>query len=148
MSRPKWYYRGDINPEYGGVWYRLDNVQYGFADCVRITPCSDAGLPNNQFWVEILTVSLPDDDKMLRTVLDVCGRTVNDLPEDDSRWPQIIDACMEYGEYYTNHQVIIQIGSKVCAYYHGREPPLPPDVTLRSDAHIENYVKRTFLKDR
>src|ERR1700685_3511801 len=47
----RWHYMGDINLEYGGYFWREDGAD-DYVLCVRVTPCSDAGGPNNLFWIE------------------------------------------------------------------------------------------------
>lgn len=59
-KRKHWHYQGDVNIEHGGMYYCLDGFDQGYAECVRVTPCSNAGGPDNTFWIEQLTVDIGD----------------------------------------------------------------------------------------
>lgn len=59
----RWFYSGDADIENGGFFYDLSNFDdLGYAQAVRVTPCSDAGGPDNVFWVEMLSVNTGDKD--------------------------------------------------------------------------------------
>ena len=49
-------YFGDVNIEHGGVFYTLKGYRDGYVSAVRVTACSDAGGPDNCFWMEHLTL--------------------------------------------------------------------------------------------
>lgn len=134
-----WTYSGDANLENGGVFYKLDpsDIQYGYCEAVRITPCSDAGCQDNAFWIERLTVNGFDDEKRIKNGLDCCGFTDNQ-PSDEIKAYALV--C--YGYYDVNSAKIVQIGRK--DKYHGGEF-ITPDVVLRSNASLKNYVKKHFL---
>jgi hypothetical protein len=59
-KRARKFYSGDLNIEHGGFFYTLDNFDRGYVDAVRVTPCSDAGGPDNVFWIECLSVLIPE----------------------------------------------------------------------------------------
>lgn len=70
-----WHYNGDPDIECGGFFYRVDTIDEGYADVVRVTPCSDAGGPDNCFWVERLVIIV--DDHWLEALTGV-GTTVQE----------------------------------------------------------------------
>ena len=53
-----WRYCGDVNIKEGGYFFRV-HQQWEYADIVNVVPCSDAGGPNNMFWIETGTISIP-----------------------------------------------------------------------------------------
>lgn len=60
VKRPFWHYSGDINIEHGGAFYNLATFEDGYVECWRLQPCSDAGGPDNCYWIEHLTVIIHD----------------------------------------------------------------------------------------
>lgn len=75
-------YCGDVNIEYGGYFYSAAEWRRGYADVVRVTPCSDAGAQNNCYWIDELTVIIPDTPDKLRQTLRCIGM---DLDKDGYR---------------------------------------------------------------
>lgn len=55
---PVWHYSGDVNIEHGGMFYNLATWEDGYVECWRCQPCSDAGGPDNMYWIEHLSVSV------------------------------------------------------------------------------------------
>ena len=49
--RNKWQYTGDVNVEYGGIFYQ-DSGELDHCYAVKIVPVSDGGGPNNVFAIE------------------------------------------------------------------------------------------------
>ena len=149
----QWFYNGDINLQCGGFFYRLGNWQHGYVDCVRVTPCSDAGAQSNAFWIEALTVIIPADDEAIKDVLSICGYHPDELTGVE-RKHRIVDACMAYGRYDPancfplHHSETVQIG-KIDPYFDSRQnDPVIQTVTLRANASLERYVRREFLNGR
>jgi len=140
----KWKYIGDRDLQCGGVFISVDanDTQYGYASAIRVIPASDAGLPDNQFWVEWVTVNGLDDNKRVTTALESCGWT-----SDNPGMMEKIDALMCYGYYDVNHSEVIQLGAEVDPFYSGRDEPLKPTIILRTNASLRNWVKRNYWKD-
>lgn len=139
MSRKaKWNYNGDINLEYGGFFWREDGAD-DYVLVVRVQPCSDAGGPNNQFWIEQGSVYMPADADKRRRALSVCGWE-NEV--DPTRW-QLVDAFMAYSGVQhdsMNGQTVVQIGAKAGEPGHGWGG-VEVDTVLRGNAKLENYVR-------
>jgi hypothetical protein len=156
MTRYK--YCGDINLDHGGYYFRAPEWKYGYADVVRVTPCSDAGGQQNAWWIERLTVNAPDNDDDLRQVLAVIGMTLDPKgriieegrPHDAVARNStvyvscIVDACIAYGRYDIDSSTTVQIGK--IADWDGAREPVEPDVTLRAGTSLERYVRREYLK--
>lgn len=156
MSKRGWVYSGDVNLEYGGVFYKIDPAdwdRYDYCTAVRVDPCSDAGGPDNCWWVEELTVTRPKGDK-LKDVLSVDSYS---LTEDGNHvkvgddviniyTPQgrriIAECCVAYGLYDKDRGITIQIGAKQSDC----KEKVTPDEILRGNSKLENYVKREWLK--
>lgn len=119
-NRPTWHYMGDVNIESGGYFYSLDNWEHDYAEAVRCVPCSDAGGPDNQFWVEKITVNLPTGQNKLEQdaarvkVIADCGMDTDEyaaLTEDQQQhW--LLHACLDYGKYDINTTFEVQVGRK------------------------------------
>ena len=106
---PRWHYFGDINLEYGGFFYRTDQWQHLYADVVLVTPCSDAGLPDNQFWIENLVVE-PKAQEDLQDALEMGGLWPLDGKTDEEITHMSIQACVQSGMTYKEAGRVIQIG--------------------------------------
>jgi len=147
------YYSGDINAECGGYFFSLTTWGYDYVDVVRITPCSDAGGPDNCFWVQALTALIPDKgSEKEKRALETCGWFDNDeytKAEGVAKKSMLLDAVLSYG-YYDPHNTmrrhwsqLIQIG-KVQSEFNPREGEFKPDIVLRDGARIANYARKVF----
>jgi hypothetical protein len=144
MANAKIQYHGDINPEYGGYFYSLKDVASGYASVVRIDPCSDAGLAENEFWIECLTVNFPESDEEKSEVLAVIGLTLAEVEKEkgtDAYYATIINACLAYGRYDNDSSESVRIGARdAYAENHLKES----DITkrLQHNAKIGNYARK------
>lgn len=73
IKRRRFFYNGDINIKHGGYFYCIDTLKWDYVDAVRVTPCSDAGGPDNMFWVERLMIHIQRDEARLRSILETSG---------------------------------------------------------------------------
>ena len=103
------FYSGDVNIENGGYFYSLEGVKWGYVNAVRVVPCSDAGGPDNCYWIDEMTVNLRKGDK-LSAVLQCCGLTEESLPTGAARMHAIIDCHVMHGEYDVRQSRAIKIG--------------------------------------
>jgi len=142
-----WEYIGDVNLEYGGVFIRLNeadwNAPYGYCDALRITPCSDAGLQDNAYWIEALTVLRWRDENEKASILSCVGA------EDEELSPLgEAEACLSYGlcdpaNCFPNASgETIQIGGK--DPFHSGEL-IKPDRYLKNGSDLEGYVRAVWL---
>lgn len=152
IKRKVWHYSGDVNIEHGGYFYNLDNWQYDYVEMVRCVPCSDGGGPDNQFWVEDLTVNLPHgvtkletDAARVKMILD-CGMDMDEYAGCTERVQRhwLVDACLQYGKYDTNTTFEVQVGKEIDPSWSGREfvALQGSDLNvLRSNASLRNWVR-------
>jgi hypothetical protein len=144
-KRYRWYYVGDVNPEYGGYWFNLSGLKWGYVDVVRVTPWSDAGGPDNGFWVECLTVNMPTDDQTKACVLTCIGQTLESIGNGAQSIRVLIDACIAYGQYDPDGSETVRIG-KPCTYSGSSGfDPIEPNRVLRSGSSLANYIRREYL---
>lgn len=139
MKKRTWNYNGDLNIEYGGFWWREDGAE-DYVLAVRVTPCVDAGGPDNCYWVEQGSIYMPLDSAKRHSALQVCGYEDDPAPTRS----MLVDAFMAYGgiERHTfNGERVVQVGKKTSE---SRET-ITPDVVLRGNASLRNYVKREYL---
>jgi len=138
-QRTKLFYSGDINIEYGGVFYSLKDWQWGYVNAVRVTPCSDAGGPDNCFWVDRLTVNIREGDK-LADILRTMGWSADEMPKGAKRRHMLVDAHVGYGAYDQESSTMVRIG-KPDPFYSGREGRFDPDIILRGNTSLRRYVR-------
>lgn len=140
---PKWHYWGDVSLENGGFFYRTDQWDNLYADVVRVTPCSDAGLPDNQFWVEELVVE-PSTQEKLQEALEMIEAWPLDDKSDDEIAHLSITACVIAGLVYREtSDRVVQIGGPD-PFYNGRDRPLVPHVQLRASTDLKKWVRREY----
>lgn len=143
------HYSGDINIEYGGMFYTLKDWKWGYVNVVRVTPCSDAGGPDNCFWVDRLTVNIREGEK-LRPIIETMGHVGNPEWHDKGMTPAqwchyLVDAHVAYGAYDTDSSTMVRIG-KPDPFYSGREGEFVPDIILRGNTSLRNYVRGIALE--
>jgi hypothetical protein len=151
-AKRKIEYHGDINPEHGGYLYSLHTARdgWGYINVVRIFPCVDAGLAENEFWVERLTVNLPDDPVTEADVLSVIGLSLAEYEaeiNEEMRLCTMLDACLAYGKYDKDGDDAVRIGKRDRLARECLEDAVV-NVQLRGNATIINYarqVARTFI---
>jgi hypothetical protein len=131
----EWNYSGDINLEYGGLFWREDGAD-DYVCAVEVTPCSEAGGPNNAWWVEEGTIYLPTDQDKRKRALDCIGANVETATR-----AELVEACRAYAGIERDRSVTLCIGK-----LEDSRERVSPDVTLRGNASLERYVKREFLR--
>lgn len=151
-------YSGDRNLEQGGYFFSTgaEELRYGYSSVVRVTPCADAGGPDNCFWVETYTVSLPerDETQKLDNALQHLGQTHADLKKltKHQRFALLVDACLSYGyadpddlfSMKLPQSQIVRIGPRD-ELWTGHDD-FTPNTTLRGNTSLRRWVKRTYLK--
>lgn len=144
MARIHWHYSGDISIENGGTFYDLSNWHsMGYATALRVVPCSDAGGPDNEFWLEELTVNRQYDDKV-RSAIDTIGMRF-DHYENKSKAQQahiLFDACLSYGFYDQLVSKRIRIGKAEVRTRCGWDHDIKPDEILRGNVSLDRYVRK------
>lgn len=92
-------YVGDVNLEYGGVYFDLSNWEYGYVDALEVSDLSDCGVEGG---VEIRELVIEiDNPEHYAEVFKSCGLSLNDLPEDEhTKQLMITEALYRYGWYY------------------------------------------------
>jgi hypothetical protein len=133
------FYSGDINIEHGGFFYDTRGLKYDYMDATRVTPCSDADGPNNQFWVEHLTVNIRKGAE-LQKILACIG--VDELPRGAAaRRDAMIDAHIAYGAYDVERVAVVQLG-KHASHAPTTFNPVTSDVVLRGNTSLRRYVRQ------
>lgn len=157
----RWNYSGDMNLTEGGFYWREDDAD-DYVLAVDVTPCADAGGPSNLFHIESGSIFLPVDDLVrLRDALSCCGWDVDDAGNivgngadaarkgsREWRW-RVVEACKAYhglDRGVWGGCTVVQIGpAEEDAWTRGGGWSPEPDVVLRGNAKLENYVRREFL---
>lgn len=121
-SIPHIHYTGDMDITCGGTFYNLAAFRkWGYAQAVRVTPCSDAGLADNEFWVETLTVNRQSEQRE-REAIDSLGWIDNEAemgPKNRAQyWHLLFEALLSYGHYDRDECKAVRVGKP----QKGREP--------------------------
>lgn len=128
-KRRVWHYSGDVDIQHGGTFYNMDNWQYDYVEAVRCVPCSDAGGPDNQFWVEDLTINIPHgvtkletDAARVKLIVD-CGMDPDEYAEQTEKQQRhwLVDACLSYGTYDINTTFEVQVGKAIDPFWSGHD---------------------------
>lgn len=139
------FYSGDINANYGGHFYSLNNFHHDYVNLVRITATSDAGGPDNVFWVEKLTVNLRKGAELQRA-LDVVGVNAETYAKATraTRRHMAIEACLSYGFYDVESSETVSIGEPLGWKQAGDSENVMHQ--LRGNASIRNYARNIALE--
>jgi hypothetical protein len=167
----RWYYSGDVNIEHGGMFMQLHEWANGFVNVVRVQPCSDAGGPDNMWWVESLSILLPDlnlhfpfwgagvtvdERKATRVLHDVedhpfepalisCGWDTQldawDKLTVHAKRCAMVEAAVGYGLYDQEWSEPVRIGDD-WPFFDGNHADWPVGVQLRGNSSLRAYVKR------
>jgi len=149
----RYQYNGDVDVENGGYWASTgpEERRYGYSSVVRVTPCADAGGPDNMFWVETLTVNIPDD-KRLAMAFDFCGYKEDWLKglTPFQRFCRAVDACLSVGHYEPDDtgrpwSQLVQIGADD-SFYRPSHDTWTADRKLRANWKLRNWIKAIYLK--
>lgn len=134
-------YSGDLNIEHGGMFYSLQTWKNDYVNVLRVVPCSDAGGPDNCFWIEHLTVTIQNDATKRQSALDVIGVDAEAFKKmkPAARRHALIEAHVSYGYYDTEQSTIVRIG-KPDTFYSGRDTFEPAEV-LRGNTSLERYAR-------
>jgi len=140
MAKRRFFYSGDVSIEHGGYFYCLDSWQWGYVDALRVTPCSDAGGPDNCFWLEEITINIRDSGPELNSVLSVCGLTLETLPTGAARGHALVDCHLSHGTYDMHASTMVQIGPND-PFYSGRDR-FTPDYRLRASVSLTRLARK------
>ena len=139
----EWNYNGDVNIRYGGYFWKEDGAD-DYVLAVRITPCSDAGGPDNQFWIEQGSIWLGDAAKQADS-LDIIGVSVSEATRRD-----YVDAAIAYYGIERdawNGEQILQIGANAGdASDSWRGFTDGPDIILHGNAKLRRFIEREYLQ--
>lgn len=145
----RFFYNGDINIEHGGYFYALDTWKWGYVDVVRVTPCSDVGGPDNVFWIETLTVNIPEGEK-LKSALETCGwlsgkqgTEYNEMTLAQRRHV-IVDACVSYGHYDQHSSEMIRIGPPDPFHRRSNDPEWDAPKKYRANTSLERLAREKY----
>lgn len=154
----RWHYVGDMDLENGGYFWREDDAA-DYVCVVDVTACADAGGPSNLFHIETGTIFMPTDREEISIVLKCSDHKLadnGDLVSTDGktvakgsfRWRSIVaEASRAYHGLQPDAwgaATVVQIGKDEGPFVRGGWSP-NPDVILRGNAKLENYVRRECL---
>ena len=137
MMESNWNYDGDVNLAYGGTYWREDGAD-DYVLAVRVTPCSDAGGPDNKWHIESGSIYMPTDRA---APLDIIGVEPANATRRD-----LVSAWLAYSgidRYTWNGETVVTIGRNAADDCRGWNPDT--DVRLHGNASLARYVAREFL---
>jgi hypothetical protein len=143
-KKPRWFYSGDMSIENGGYFYNLDNWP-NYVDAWRVTPCSDAGGPDNLFWIEELTVNVDEKlgDTRVRNAFAACGWQDEKFSRRELRH-RIVHAFVAYGYYDQTPSKALMVGTKPDEFWGGAAHFEIPEIeiTLRSGTDLKKWLRK------
>lgn len=118
------------------MFYRLDEYANGYVDCVKVTPCSDAGAEDNRYWIESGCVNLQplDEAKAMQEY------SLPELPDAESLRHMRVDYSANYYGVEVSESLVLQIGPD----QESRES-VAADRKVRAGTDLAKYVVRNFL---
>ena len=138
----RWHRFGDVDMTQGGGFYCFDNWPYS-VNIIRVTPCSDAGGPDNQFWVESGSIFMERGPHELRSARECIGLdddAWNKLTRAQRRHALTEAALAYYGIESSSAKWTVQIGAKPDPNHSSSFTPLIPDYVLRANRSLEKYI--------
>ncbi|AJD82981.1 hypothetical protein PJWF_00088 [Achromobacter phage JWF] len=131
---------GDVDMTQGGGFYDFEGWPH-YVSIIRVTPCSDAGGPDNQFWVERGTLFMergPDELKRARECFGLDEEEFKKLTP-ASRRHAMAQAVLAYYGMECAERWTVQIGAKAepCSTMFD---PITPEETLRGNRSLEKYI--------
>jgi len=138
MTNKRWNYSGDINLCEGGLYWR----ESGYSDhvyAVRVTPCSDAGGPDNQFWIERGSIFL-GNPAHIASALECSG-----IDPAKATRADIVLSVDAYMGLDGPDMYMVQIGARAETAGPGWGGAGEPDFILRGNASLRRFIRREFL---
>ena len=142
-----WHYTGDLNIEHGGAFYSLENWDWGYAEYVRCTPCSDAGAADNCYWVDKGTVNFNFDkpewvEDKFKSALDCCGMIIEEWRNlsEAAQHHTAFECLLSYGAYEKEDEILVELGQ----YWYGEK--IAGAKKLRGNTDLRKYVRRICTK--
>lgn len=153
MSKRRFFfYSGDINIEHGGFFYALDTWKDGYVDVVRVTPASDAGGPDNVFWIDVLTVNIPKGEK-LKEALESCGWLSGDQGVMYNKMTLakrkhvIVESCVMTGVYDQHSSQMIRIGPPDPFHVKSKDKEWDAPIKYRANVSLRNLAREKCRTD-
>lgn len=137
---------GDMSMEHGGGFYAFDGWPY-WVSCLQVVPCSEAGGPDNQFWVERGALHVQRSKPEMERILATIGM------DDPDEWRRLgragqrhakIQAVLRYCGMGGITREVVQVGPTDTFFNKRGWDPITADITLRAGSSIENYARRKF----
>lgn len=133
----KWNYNGDMHLECGGFYWKEDGAD-DYVLAVEVTPCSDAGGPDNLFLITTGTIYI--SERNLDSALDTIGMTRAEASRED-----IVYAMRAYHGLDDRNETVIRLGKDESDYARPGGWNPEPDYVLRRNTNLRKYVERNFL---
>lgn len=152
----KWEYIGDVNLEYGGVFFDISNWQHGYVSAVRVTDLDSACGQRNCYLIEHIVVLV--DKKRIAQALPCVGLTPADLIKLKGHVAKkltIADACLSYGyhdpddswdNYRHHHTECVAIGEEGGNVGELGSSGFRINKRLRSNVNLKKYIEKEHLK--
>lgn len=140
MSK-RWHYMGDVNLCEGGAFIQ-EGDRPDYCNAVQVTPCSDAGGPDNWYWIESGTVYL-GNAQHVQSALKCCD-TASDAPQWEQGYAVLLYAGIDCDSWQGRR--IVQIGAKRgdCDSWQW-DTDTQCDIVLRGNTSLRRYVRREYL---
>ena len=138
MTNHRWNYCGDINLEHGGYFWREAGAD-DYVEAVDVAPCSDAGGPDNLFWITEGSIYLGGDRAGALSCIGAEPGTTDRAT--------LVDAHRAYGGVESDSlgASVVRIGPAEPIRGQGWDNNITGDVVLRASASLTRYVRKECL---
>jgi hypothetical protein len=139
----EWQYSGDMHREEGGLYWREDGSD-DYVRAVRITPCSDAGGPDNLFVIEQGSIYLPEDETRRNSALATIGWFDESDPDPAHYRRCLVDAFLAYHGMENdvwNGSIVLRIGR--AQESRGWSPEA--DIVKPHNLNLQRFVEGEYL---
>lgn len=136
-----WTYVGDRNLEYGGKFYKLDDWEHGYAECVDVTDLDSACGFTGGLIIEVGTITLRSDEGHANA-LRCCGTVLEDLDNLSTERGKLmlLDALMVYYGMDVDRREVVQTHEEGPMQFDGWKA----DRRVLSE-NIEGYIRSKYL---
>lgn len=149
----RWKYMGDVNLEYGGTFYDFSNWKYGYVDAIEVIDLDSACGFRGAVMVEPITINVERSPEQLKKALSGIGAAFVDNGDinDNGRIIRkgtaafrfiLAYACQSYGYKDCDPHTCLQLEADGPMEFEGWRA----EKRLRSNASLENYVRKHFLR--
>jgi hypothetical protein len=142
------HYPGDLNVEYGGTFFNLEDWEYGYVSALRVTDLSSGCGFDGAVLVEELSIII-DDKEIVERALECCGTSreeIEKIDDEDYRKLHIAESVLNYGNYdpansyYEPEYLVVQCDPEGSCKYDG----WTANIKLEEGCSLSDWLHDTY----